>query len=410
MYDLLRERAAWALDPALDLTRDLIRAPSESLGEATVSGLIERAFHQSGAFDRVFRDAFGNVVGVMFGFEAGPTVLLTSHLDTVPVLSPEQWAQSPYSAAMDNGRIAGLGAADCKGGLAAQLFAAVALRRSLLPLRGNLVVAATVAEENGVGVGTRLLVERTLPDLDFSVQYAIVPEPTNLGLYYGHDGWVALDIQISGRDLFQVTDASRAVFDHYSTPLAPAPTPGQKQQTTVAKPSVSGTNGSTRALVRLQRRLLMGESLDNVLKEVRQASTESARPAGSVGIDIDVSEERQQLATGHTRSVRRLASPWLTDPFSTLPRRAFQALSVADCPARTGQWTLDRLGMGTPGCTLVTELGIPTIGYGPGREEMAHACNEYVETEKIGQASYGTAAIVHSLIGVPVFGWTADEI
>ena len=39
-----------------------------------------------------------------------------------------------------NGRLYGLGAADCKGGLAAQIFAGALLERSMLPLRGNLVV------------------------------------------------------------------------------------------------------------------------------------------------------------------------------------------------------------------------------------------------------------------------------
>jgi len=53
---------------------------------------------------------------------------------------------------------------------------------------------------------------------------------------------------------------------------------------------------------------------------------------------------------------------------------------------------------------------VPTLGYGPGREEDAHTINENVEVENLGEAVYGTAAIVHRLIGVPVFGWTSDDI
>ena len=56
------------------------------------------------------------------------------------------------------------------------------------------------------------------------------------------------------------------------------------------------------------------------------------------------------------------------------------------------------------------ELGVPTIGYGPGNEKVAHARDEYVETSHLAEAIYGNAAIVHSLVGVPVYGWSTDEI
>ena len=62
------------------------------------------------------------------------------------------------------------------------------------------------------------------------------------------------------------------------------------------------------------------------------------------------------------------------------------------------------------GSVLVNDFKIPTIGYGPGCEAQAHERGEFVELEKMYTAIYGTAAIAHSLIGIPVCGWTADEI
>ena len=41
---------------------------------------------------------------------------------------------------------------------------------------------------------------------------------------------------------------------------------------------------------------------------------------------------------------------------------------------------------------------------------MAHAPNECVEIDNLSGAVYGTAAIVHGLIGVPIYGWSTDEI
>ena len=49
--------------------------------------------------------------------------------------------------------------------------------------------------ENGASIGVRGLIEQTLPELKLKPDYAILGEPTGLGLYYGHDGWIEVDLQ-----------------------------------------------------------------------------------------------------------------------------------------------------------------------------------------------------------------------
>jgi acetylornithine deacetylase/succinyl-diaminopimelate desuccinylase-like protein len=66
--------------------------------------------------------------------------------------------------------------------------------------------------------------------------------------------------------------------------------------------------------------------------------------------------------------------------------------------------------MGTAGGVLVNEFQVPAIGYGPGSEDTCHVPNESVSVARLSQAILGTAAIAHSLVGVPVCGWTVDEI
>jgi acetylornithine deacetylase/succinyl-diaminopimelate desuccinylase-like protein len=108
--------------------------------------------------------------------------------------------------------------------------------------------------------------------------------------------------------------------------------------------------------------------------------------------------------------VKRVTHAWSTDPFSPLLSRARQSLAAAGCAVRPGKWKLSRLGMGTSGSVLCNEFHIPTIGYGPGREEEAHSQGESVEIAKIVECTYGTAAMAHGLVGIPVFGWIPDEI
>ncbi len=41
--------------------------------------------------------------------------MLMSHTDTVPIGDESKWKHPPFSATLDNGRIYGMGADDCKG-------------------------------------------------------------------------------------------------------------------------------------------------------------------------------------------------------------------------------------------------------------------------------------------------------
>ncbi len=135
MYDILRRKNAGLKSEVVDFAQQLVRKPSPSLKEREIAGLIRRQMETIG-YDKIIQDDSGNIIGIMFGREAGPTMLLNCHMDTV---SPEQgrWSNEPFSGRIKDGKLHGCGASDCKGGLAAQVFAGALLKRSLLPLRGN---------------------------------------------------------------------------------------------------------------------------------------------------------------------------------------------------------------------------------------------------------------------------------
>ena len=64
----------------------------------------------------------------------GKTLLWNGHLDVVPAGDLSAWRYPPFAGVVDGGRLWGRGAADMKGGLAAILEAAAALRRAGLSL------------------------------------------------------------------------------------------------------------------------------------------------------------------------------------------------------------------------------------------------------------------------------------
>jgi len=409
MYDLMRRKNGRIRDKVIGLARELIRTPSQSLREGAVADLVEGAMRQLG-YEQVLRDEAGNVVGVVLGREAGPTLLLNSHMDTVSPGNEDRWTYGPHEPRLEDGRLYGLGASDCKGGLAAQLHAAALLKQCLLPLKGNLVVAATAAEENGRSVGMQALIERTLPELGLEPTWAVLGEPTELGLYYGHDGWVEFELKVEGANPFHVDDAAHALYRHLNSERRDAGRGGRWEEANLYWPHFEEGAGLRRARIRMDQRLPHRADLDGALARLKRNADMVAGSVGTVAVDVAVRQESQLLYTGRTITVRNVSGAWTTDPFHPLMERSRQALAAAGCEVRPGTWQLDRLRMGTAGSVLVNRYGVPTIGYGPGSEKMAHAADECVEVERIAEAVYGTAAIAHALIGVPVFGWTSDQI
>ena len=400
MYTILRNKNEGLQRDVLAFAEALVRTPSVTGDEAKVAELVESKMHEIG-YDKVFRDEADNVVGVMIGREADPTVLLNCHLDTVK-------PSGSNPAHIESGKLFGTGAADCKGGLAAQVFTGALLRRSLLPLRGNLVVAATVAEENGCSAGVRALMGRTLPALGLKPTFAILGEPTRLGLYYGHDGWMEMDVTVAGPNPFHVEDAAKAIFADLSA--GENGSRPQLEEAFIARPRYESFGGCRRATIPVTRRLGFGEDAGNVMSQFRHDAVLVAQASGAVAVDVAVRKETRRLHNGYTTTVQHIAHAWAIDPFHPLMTRARQSLAAADCEVRPGKWELGRLGMGTAGSVLVQDFDVPVIGYGPGLEEQAHAAGEFVETAKITEAVYGTTAVVHGLIGIPVSGWTSDEI
>jgi acetylornithine deacetylase/succinyl-diaminopimelate desuccinylase-like protein len=98
-----------------------------------------------------------NLVARLRGSEAGPTLCLLGHADTVPA-DPSEWSFDPWAGDVVNGEVRGRGAQDMKGQVAAEVAAAAALgREGWRPRRGELLIVTTADEEMGAGAGAQWL-------------------------------------------------------------------------------------------------------------------------------------------------------------------------------------------------------------------------------------------------------------
>ena len=91
----------------------------------------------------------GNLISRIPGRSGNNGLMFMSHTDVVPIEEEEKWRFPPFSATIADGRIYGRGASDCKGLLAAQMFAMRLLKRNDIPLRDGLVLASGADEEHG---------------------------------------------------------------------------------------------------------------------------------------------------------------------------------------------------------------------------------------------------------------------
>ncbi len=183
-----------ALEDVVRLLEEIVPFPSFSGDEGGVAHLLAARMRDWG-FDEVWlqdvEPGRPNVFGALRGDGSGPTLMLNGHLDIDPL--PDGYDRPPWECQVEGDRLYGAGVGNMKGGLAALVMAAVAVKRSGARLKGDLVVAGVVGELQG-GIGTCYLLEHgPVPDV------VIVPEPTNLQVRTLHAGVLEVLVTVFGR-------------------------------------------------------------------------------------------------------------------------------------------------------------------------------------------------------------------
>lgn len=183
---------------AIRLLRDLIRINSENFGRdgednSEIMEFIKREMISAGMKIKTyeFRKGFPNIVGIVKGKENGRKLLITPHADTVP--AGRGWKHDPFGAEIENGRIYGRGASDCKVNVAACLEAARSIVESGISLKGELIIAVSCDEETGSKHGLRPLLRK----IDFD--HAIVADYDSFKVVVSQKGLLHIKVEIFGK-------------------------------------------------------------------------------------------------------------------------------------------------------------------------------------------------------------------
>ncbi len=159
-------------------------------GEQQIADYVQHSLQEIGLETRRFESETGrvSVAGFLRGSGGGRSLMLNAHYDTVGV----EGMTDPFGAVVNKGRVHGRGAYDMKGGMAACMAAAKALRDGKAKLRGDLVVTG-VADEEFASLGMIDVLRAVRVDA------AIVTEPTELDICVAHKGFAWLEVETAGR-------------------------------------------------------------------------------------------------------------------------------------------------------------------------------------------------------------------
>jgi len=109
------------------------------------------------------------------GAGGGASLLFNGHVDVVPAEKLEAWARPPFAGLVEDDKVWGRGATDMKGGMISHAYAAIALARLGIRLKGDLVFSSVVGEE----VGDHLCGTTAALEAGYLADAAIVCEPSS---------------------------------------------------------------------------------------------------------------------------------------------------------------------------------------------------------------------------------------
>ena len=140
----------------------------------------------------------------------------------------------------------------------------------------------------------------------------------------------------------------------------------------------------------IDRRLTLSETRERAMAEIRQIMKREG-----VRGSIQVASYRHSSYLGYVREGQEYYPPWLMPDDSPLVRRTVRAVErVRGLRPRLKIWEISTDGAYTRGAA-----GIPTVGFGPGEERLAHTADEHIRAGDVLLAAAGYAQIAAEILG-----------
>lgn len=371
--------------------RDLVRIESLTGKEGELAILVEQKMIALG-YDDVTVDEAGNVIGRIGRGEI--TVLYDSHMDTVDVKDAEDWTVGPFEGHIENGKLYGRGSVDTKGALAATVYAGYIIKKMGLDEGKTIYISASVMEEDIEGLPLFHLCKQN----NINPDYAVIGEPSSLGLALGNRGRALLRVDVEGisshaatpgngvNAVYKMADIIKRV-EKLSKNLSKAKSNSGSVALTKIECETASLNAvPAKSSIYLDRRLTIVEDEEFVRGEMDKLLE---------GTDAtwEICHVVAQSWTGKVLELTSFLPAWQTDEESILSKACVEAFTELNGrPPRIFTWDFSTNGVAT-----ANWLGVPTVGFGPGDSTLAHAKDENCRLSDIVEACEFYAALASRL-------------
>jgi succinyl-diaminopimelate desuccinylase len=332
-----------------------------------------------------FAPRLANVVATLGS--GAPTLVFNAHLDTVSPGDLALWRRSPFVATVENGFVYGLGAANCKGSAAIQLWLAQQIARRGGPARGTVVFTFVTDEESLDSNGMSALRSAGLVKPDM----LLLGAPTQNALVIVERGVLWAEIVTAGRAAHagQPEDGDNAILRmirilqhvHREMSARLANRREGDMRSTMNIGMVRGGENTnvvpSRCAAQIDRRLLPSESADAAFTELAEVVAGAGEPAERVEVKrLRGTNGFRGAADGALVSIMRAA----IQDVSHAPATFSTAIGVSD-----GRYFADD--------------GIEIVNFGPGVGSAGHSSNESVSIEELRQSARILEVAVERLLG-----------
>lgn len=360
---------------------DLIRIQSYTSQEGPAVQRTLNELRKIGC-DEVWMDSAGNALGRIGNGER--VIVFNAHLDTNEVSDASNWPHPPLEPTIEDGILYGLGASDCKAGVAAIVYGAAILNKLGLLDNVSVVVMGATLEEDAEGFAFRSLVERD----GLKPECVLLAEATDLTLRRGHRGRCEVHVRTKGKAVHASTPhlGENAIVKmapviealekmNGSLPVHPIFGPGTQVVSLISGPHTPNSVPDW-CEVALDRRLVPGETAETIVESIKKV----VEPLGA-SVEIPI-----QPVISHTGL--KLDGPafypgWLIDEEADIlqvGKETFEAL-WQHAP-KVDVWKFS-----TDGTYSAGVAGIPTMGFGPQEEPYVHTAEDQVNLEKLKKAA-----------------------
>lgn len=365
------------------IASDLIRIPSYSHTENQEKRVAEYIYNLLKEenipveLKEVLKGRF-NVTAYLKGEGGGKSLMLSGHLDTVPPYDME----NPFTPVLKDGVLYGRGACDMKGPVSAMLLSLIALKRSGISLKGDVLFTGVIDEEEK-GKGAEYLVKNG-PFTDG----AIIGEPTDMKIAVGHKGLEWIKVKVAGKKVHggrmdeginAIEMASKfieRIYDEYVPKLK------ERHHEILGQPTINigkitgGDQPSTvpgECIIEIDRRWIPIEAREQVYEELNQIIND---------LKLEVPGFNADLSDMFTEDNLLSHKPFFTDKDDPIVKAAKEALTGKN---KNTEETV--FPAWSDAGTIAAYTNTKCIIMGPGDLRLAHSKDESIKVKDLTEAA-----------------------